>query len=189
MADDDGAEQKADKRPYLEVNAADKYKSFLVRPLETKRLKMSDALEKVKQFLPALKESTDKLLLDNKDDMARINIENVENSEKIIEMNVAFVSDGEDTLSDEEARVDTTDESASESDEDEHSHDDDETDESDRADFLENYVNSQILNGHCSNDNVQITTNLTASKRTKKPKIHVIDDDGPGDTHSQSTSQ
>jgi hypothetical protein len=165
---------KPDKRPYLEVNEANTYKSFLLKPFETKRLKTSDALEKVKQFLPSLKESTDKLIDDNKDDMQRINIENIDDkSDQIIEMNLAFVSDSEDT--DDADDDDDEDQATSESDDDQTNID---TQQVNKINFLENYVNSEIANGACSSAAVHLTTET--SKKNKKPIIHVIGNDDSG---------
>ena len=99
------------KRSFLEVNNAEKYKQFLIKPLETKRLKPSDTLDKVRQFLPMLKESTSKLLDDFKSNPDKLNIENVEDDdEEHIEMNLALVSDSDSCSEDDEDDEDSDDE-------------------------------------------------------------------------------
>lgn len=96
-----GATQSASsphKRTYLEVQKnsdIEKYKNFLIKPLETKRLKPSDALSKVRDFLPLLKESTTKLLDDFKQNPDLVNMENVEDDEQHIEMNLAYVTESD----------------------------------------------------------------------------------------------
>ena len=104
------------KRTFLEVNNVEKYKSFLIKPLETKRVKPSDTLDRVRQFLPMLKESTNKLLDEFKADPDRVNIENVdEEAEQHIEMNLALVPDSntDDSDEDEDEEDDDEDEAKS----------------------------------------------------------------------------
>ena len=99
---DNTLEGRASKRNFLEVNNTEKYKQFLIKPFETKRLKQSDTLDKVRQFLPMLKESTNKLLDDFKANPEKLDIENVEDEDdQHIEMNLALVPDsGSDEESD-----------------------------------------------------------------------------------------
>jgi hypothetical protein len=86
----------SNKRTFLEVNNIEKYKQFLIKPLETKRLKQSDTLDRVRQFLPMLKESTNKLLEDFKSNPDKFNIENVEDENgQHIEMNLALMPTNE----------------------------------------------------------------------------------------------
>ncbi|CAF0753088.1 unnamed protein product [Brachionus calyciflorus] len=97
-----------EKRAYLEVNNAEKYKSFMLNQLETKRFKPSSALSKVRDFLPMMKQSTEKLLEDFKENPDQVNIENVNDDDEHIEMNLALVaqsdsdSDDDDDESEEE---------------------------------------------------------------------------------------
>ena len=91
----------ASKRAYLEVNeSVDKYKSFILKQLETKRLKSSETLSRVRDFLPLFKESTSKLLDTFKENPDELNIENVQEDEEHIEMNLAVVSDDSDDSDD-----------------------------------------------------------------------------------------
>ena len=108
------------KSTLLEVNKLDKYKSFLINKPETQSVKPSEALSRVRQFLPMLKESTDKLLLDFKDKPDELNIENVGDEDEHIEMNVAFVPEGSSDDEDE-------DDSDEQEEEEEESEDDDES--------------------------------------------------------------
>ena len=127
---EDKHEASGTKRTFLEVNNVEKYKQFLIKPLETKRLKPSDTLDKVRQFLPMLKESTSKLLDDFKANPDKLNIENVEDEDgQHIEMNLALVSESE---------------SGSENDDDEDENDDDESNEDENAsnkNKLKKYLN------------------------------------------------
>lgn len=98
--------QQAIKRSMLEINEADKYKSFMLKQLETKKFKPSDALDRVKQFLPDFKAANEKLLTEAKENPSQVDIENCENDEQVIEMNLAFVPEGDsdsDSDDDEEA--------------------------------------------------------------------------------------
>lgn len=115
----------SNKRNFLEVNNIEKYKQFMLKPIETKRLKSSDALAKVRDFLPLLKESTSKLLEDYKNNLNDLDIENVGEDEEHIEMNLAMVSDS-DTDSDEDDDDDPEEEESGN----EKSSDDDSIDES-----------------------------------------------------------
>ena len=94
------------KRPYLEVNSAEKYKQFVIKPIETKPLKPSATLDRVRQFLPLMKESTNKLLDQFKSNPEEVNIENVEEEDEHIEMNLALVSDSGESDEDEEEEDD-----------------------------------------------------------------------------------
>lgn len=101
------------KRPYLEVNSAEKYKQFVIKPIETKPLKPSATLDRVRQFLPLMKESTNKLLDQFKSNPEEVNIENVEEEDEHIEMNLALVSDSGESDEDEEEDDDDDDGSKS----------------------------------------------------------------------------
>lgn len=91
-----------EKRAWLEVNNIEKYKPFLIDKLETKRFKPSSTLSKVRDFLPMLKQSTDKLLEEHRENPDQVNIENVEDDDEHIEMNLALVAQsGSDSDSDE----------------------------------------------------------------------------------------
>ena len=103
-----GAEEtKASKRAFLEINEIDKFKSLLVKPFETKKFKPSEALDRVRQFLPNFKESTDRLLHDHRENPNEANIENVEDEDEHIEMNLALIPE---SGSDSESEEDDTDE-------------------------------------------------------------------------------
>jgi hypothetical protein len=118
------------KSTLLEVNNMDKYKSFLINKPETQAMKPSEALSRVRQFLPMLKESTDKLLEEYKDKPDELNIENVGEEDEHIEMNVAFVPEGSSD-DDEDEDEDEDDDTEEEEDEVES---EDELDESSYAD-------------------------------------------------------
>lgn len=107
----------AAKRAFLEVSdQAQKYKQFMLKPLETKKLKASETLSRVKDFLPLLKQSTDKLLDEFKANPDELNIENVDEEDEHIEMNLAVVSEDSDDSDDDE---DQYEEEESDDDEDE----------------------------------------------------------------------
>jgi len=107
--------QQAIKRSLLEINETDKYKSFMLKQLETKKLKPSDALDRVKQFLPDFKAANEKLLTEAKENPSQIDIENCENDEQVIEMNLAFVPEGDsDSDSDEDYNGEETEENVDE---------------------------------------------------------------------------
>ncbi|RNA22012.1 hypothetical protein BpHYR1_046538 [Brachionus plicatilis] len=90
-----------EKRAWLEVNKIEKYKPFLINKLETKKFKPSSTLSKVRDFLPMLKQSTDKLLEEYKENPDQVNIENVDDEQEHIEMNLALVAQS-DSDSDEQ---------------------------------------------------------------------------------------
>ena len=102
-------EDKNAKRTFLEVNNAEKYKQFMLKPLETKRFKPSEALSKVRDFLPILKDSTTKLLDEFKQNPDLLNIENVGEDEEHIEMNLAMVSESEGSSNDSDSEEDDED--------------------------------------------------------------------------------
>lgn len=107
------------KRNFLEVNDLQKYKQFVLKPLDTtKKFKPSETLSKVKDFLPLLRESTNKLLTDFKEKPDEINIENVDDEDEHIEMNLAMVSDDDDD-SDEDEDEDDEEEDDDDDDDDE----------------------------------------------------------------------
>ena len=109
------------KRSLLEVDqgsfeAANKYKKFMMlkQPLETKRLEPSATLSKIKDFLPFLKESTDKLMTEYKLNPDLVNMEsNVDEDEQHIEMNLAYVPES-DSESEEETEEESDEESEGE---------------------------------------------------------------------------
>lgn len=115
----EGAEKPASKRNYLEVNKTDTMKKLLVKPSEIKPMKPSEALARVREFLPLLKESTNKLVAEAKIDPLAVDIENVGEEDEHIEMNLALMPENSDSDSDDD-----------ESDEDEDSDEQDEDDES-----------------------------------------------------------
>jgi hypothetical protein len=109
------------KRNFLEVNDLDKYKNLLLKKtFETKRLKPSDALDRVRQFLPNFKQSTEKLLDDHKERPDEVNIENVEDEAEHIEMNLALIpescSDSDESDDDEDEEEDEESDEGEESD-------------------------------------------------------------------------
>lgn len=113
------------KRCFLDVNPnsdLNKYKQLLLNPIETKRFKPSEALSKVRDFLPQMKESTIKLMNDYKEKPDLVNMENVEEGEKHIELNLAYVLESDtdensdyDDLNKETSSSDSSSESDSES--------------------------------------------------------------------------
>ena len=78
----------------------------MLKPLETKRFKPSEALSKVRDFLPILKDSTAKLLDEFKQNPDLLNIENVGEDEEHIEMNLAMVSESEGSSDDNDSEED-----------------------------------------------------------------------------------
>lgn len=107
------------KRCFLDVNPnsdLNKYKQLLLNPVETKRFKPSEALSKVRDFLPEMKESTLKLMNDCKEQPDLVNMENVEEDEKHIELNLAYVleSDTDDSSDNSLVKNSSTSESSSE---------------------------------------------------------------------------
>lgn len=147
--------QQAIKRSLLEVNEADKYKSFMLKQLETKKFKPSDALDRVKQFLPDFKAANEKLLAEAKENPSQVDIENCENDDKVIEMSLAFVPEG-DSDSDEE------DDAEQEVDGDEGENDDEQA-----KDSIQKYLKM---------------SEKLLSKNSKKPMIKVIEGDDEQDS-------
>jgi hypothetical protein len=96
------------KRNYLEISELDKYKNLLIKkPLETKKFKPSEALDRVRQFLPNFMQSTDKLLDEHKDNPAGVSIEDVtDESEQHIEMNLALIPESDSDSDDEDSDED-----------------------------------------------------------------------------------
>ena len=156
------------KRAYLEVSELDKYKNLLInKPFETKRLKTSDALDRVKQFLPSLKESTDKLLSEYQENPSNFDIENCENDENVIEMNLQFVKESDSDNSD------STDDEDEDDDEAEESEDNDEDDEQSEK----STEKKQILdiNELIEQDQIKIDSDtLFKNKKIKKPFIKIL---------------
>ena len=158
----DESVDKSVKRAFLEVTELDKYKSVFInnKPFETKRLKTSDVLDKVKQFLPSLKESTDKLLVEYKENPSNVDIENCENDENIIEMNLQFVEENSDS-------------SSSDS-----SDDNDETDEEIQNSEDEKKEKKVLdINELINQDQVKVNSDILfkSKNKAKKPFIKIID--------------
>lgn len=164
----------ASKRAYLDVKeSVDKYKPFMLKQLETKKFKPSEALNKVRDFLPFFKESTNKLLDAFKENPNELNIENVQEDEEHIEMNLAVVSESE---SDE----DDDDEDEEDDDDDEDDEDEGEYDEDEESSDNEDSVNSKNpLNAINLDIKVKDKTKLTKIKLSKsnsnKPMITLLD--------------
>ena len=151
----------ATKSPTKRAFEVDKYKNFLLKPLETKRLKPSEALSKVRDFLPLLKESTSRLMDDFKLNPDAVNMENVaDDEEQHIEMNLAYVLESESSGSDSE-------------DSDSDSEDDDELEEEEGA----TTDLASIGLGIKVKDSSQISLKLSAGTSGKKPMIKLLDDD------------
>lgn len=151
------------KRAFLEISELDKYKNLLInKPFETKKLKTSDTLNRVKQFLPSLKESTDKLLEAFKENPSNFDIENCENDDNIIEMNLQFVKESD---SDSDSDDDSVDDESSEEDRDDNSKEGDDLKEKKLLD----------INELIEKDQIKITGDtLFKNKKIKKPFIKII---------------
>lgn len=157
---DDSESRVAAKRGYLEVNEAGKYKSLLLKPLETKKMKPSEVMSRVREFLPMFKESTAKLFDENKDNLDALNIENVEDDEDHIEMNLALIPDDSDDSDD-------SDEQEYEEEESEKSENESEEDSDDLGDTL------QL--GFKVKDPSKINKLKTSSNKLGKDMIQVIE--------------
>ena len=158
----------ASKRAYLEVNeSVDKYKSFILKQLETKRLKSSETLSRVRDFLPLFKESTSKLLDTFKENPDELNIENVQEDEEHIEMNLAVVSDDSDDSDDDNDDDDEVEES-----------EDGSTDEntSDEEDSSNKPLDEINLGIKVKNPTSLTKLKLTTSSNKKKPIIDIMDE-------------
>jgi hypothetical protein len=170
------------KRNYLEVSSIEKYKNFVIKPLETKKFKPSDTLDKVRQFLPLLRESTNKLLEENKNNLDDLNIENVDEEDEHIEMNLAVVSDsGSDSDEDE----------YDEGEDDDENNDDDEVEEEDSVssgnensasgDGEDDKLVDEINLGFKVKDTTKLTklkTSIEEGKKSKKILIKMIENTG-----------
>ena len=151
------------KRSYLEINeTVNKYKPFMLKQLETKKLKPSETLSKVRDFLPLLKESTSKLLDAFKENPDDLNIENVQEDEEHIEMNLAVVSESEDS----------DDESDQEDEEEEETDTDDETEESNESNPLEQIDLDIKVTDKTKMNKIKLTKN----KKVNKPMIKIVND-------------
>jgi hypothetical protein len=170
------------KRSFLEISELDKFKNVMInKPFETKRLKASDALDKVKLFLPSLKESTDKLLAEHKDNPSGVDIENCENDENVIEMNIQFVKEND-----------------SDEDSDDHDYDDDNISDSDNEDVSDSDLDGKdkklldindLINQEQIKINSQIVfNNKNKSKKLKKPFIKIINNVEEEEEDEDSTS-
>ncbi len=149
------------KRSYLEINeTVNKYKPFMLKQLETKKLKPSETLSRVRDFLPLLKESTSKLLDAFKENPDELNIENVQEDEEHIEMNLAVVSESED--SDDESDQEDEDETDT----------DDETEESNESNPLEQIDLDIKVTDKTKMNKIKLTKN----KKVNKPMIKIVDD-------------
>ena len=161
------------KRAYLEVNKAEQYKQFMLKPLETKKFKPSETLSKVRDFLPLLKESTSKLLDDFKENPDQLNIENVEEDEEHIEMNLAMVSE-------------------SESDEDDDDDDDDdgeeESDDEDESEDSSNPLDAIDLDIKV-NDKTKLKKMKLPNSNVKKPIITVFDQNDDENSDNEEETQ
>lgn len=112
---------KKEKRTFLEVNNAEKYKQFMLKPIETKRFKSSETLSRVRDFLPLLKQSTEKLMEDFKQNPDDVNIEKVDEEDEHIEMNLALVAQSESDSDEEDEEEEDSDEEEDEESENESS--------------------------------------------------------------------
>lgn len=149
------------KRSYLEINeTVNKYKPFMLKQLETKKLKPSETLSRVRDFLPLLKESTSKLLDAFKENPDELNIENVQEDEEHIEMNLAVVSESED--SDDESDQEDEDETDT----------DDETEESNESNPLEQIDLDIKVTDKTKMNKIKLTKN----KKVNKPMIKIVND-------------
>lgn len=118
----------ASKRQYLEVNKAETIKKLLIKPCEIKPVKASEALARVREFLPLMKESTNKLMEESKLNPSAVDIENVDDEDEHIQMDLALMPEDSDSDSDEDD--DDDDEDEEDEDESEEDDEDDETKES-----------------------------------------------------------
>lgn len=151
------------KRTFLAANPKpdiEKYKNFLIKPLETKRLKPSETLSKVRDFLPLLKDSTSKLLEDFKENPDSVNIENVGEDEQHIEMNLAYVTESESDSSDESEESEEQ-----------------ESDKNSEEGSLDESALTDVGLGFKVKDPSLVNLRLATSVKTKmKPLIKMIDD-------------
>lgn len=152
-----------EKRAWLEVNNIDKYKPFMINKLETKRFKPSSTLSKVRDFLPMLKQSTDKLLEEYKENPDKVNIENVDDEDEHIEMNLALVAQS-DSDSDEQEELQES--------------DNDESDSNSNAGSSDNSIDNLDL-GFKVKDPNKIKKLKLDSKKTpiRKDLIQVVDEE------------
>lgn len=158
--------KNTEKRAYLEVNNIEKYKQFVLKPLETKRFKASETLSKVRDFLPLFKQTTDKLLNDFKENPDGVNIENVDEEDEHIEMNLALV-----------AQSDSDSDDLDDSDEDEENSDE-ESSSSNNNDTSINSLNDLNLGFDVKDPNKLTGLKLTKSSKSKsKQLIKMIDSD------------
>ena len=158
------------KRNILETNPdVEKYKSFLLKPHETKRFKPSEALDKVRNFLPDFKASTSKLMDAFKENPDAVNIESVEEGDQHIEMNLAYVTESSDSDSDNDEAPDNSDSSDSSS------------------DSVEKSIDPIGL-GFEVKDLSQISLKLKTSKPKNKPFIKIIDDTVDEKTESTTST-
>jgi hypothetical protein len=166
------------KRNFLEVNDLDKYKNLLLnKPFETKRLKPSEALDRVRQFLPNFKQSTEKLLDEHKERPDEVNIENVEDEAEHIEMNLALIPEsGSDSNEDD-------------SDEEEEEEDDEEESENEGPESSPNSVDDLKLGFKARDPNRIKKLKLgTGSKAAKARNMIQIIDNGDNDGTNTSSS-
>lgn len=181
-------DKQTNKRSFLEVSEIDKYKNFLIKqqPLETKRFKPSDTLDKVRQFLPMLKESTEKLLNEYKEDPSKVDIENCENDENVIEMNLQFVCNSSNS-----GESDDDDEEEEEEDDDEENENDEDVQPgcSTNNKPKEMLDLEKLIEKGYKNNEIKISSDSVFKK--KKPLIKIIsnnDDDDKEDNESSNTN-
>ncbi len=157
----------ASKRSYLEVNeTVDKYKSFMLKKLETKRLKSSETLSRVRDFLPLFKESTSKLLDTFKENPDDLNIENVQEDEEHIEMNLAVVSESSDSEDSDDDEVEDNDNQST----------DEESDvEEDSLNNLDEINLGIKVSSSTGLKKLKLASNSN-NKNNKKPMINILED-------------
>ncbi len=149
------------KSPTKRAFEVEKYKNFLLKPLETKRMKPSETLSKVRDFLPLLKESTTRLIDDSKVNPDAFNMETVaDDDEQHIEMNLAYVLESSESDSDDS------------DDDDDDSEEDDEGEDEIGATTDLNSIGLDIK----VKDPSQLNLKLTSGTSGKKPMIKIIDD-------------
>jgi hypothetical protein len=167
------------KRAFLEISELDKYKNLLInKPFETKKLKTSDTLNRVKQFLPSLKESTDKLLEAFKENPSNFDIENCENDDNVIEMNLQFVKESD---SDSDSDDDDDDDKSSE-----------ENSDNDKSKEGNDLKVKKVLdiNELIEKDQIKITGDtLFKNKKIKKPFIKIINNNNENSQDQPCTSK
>jgi hypothetical protein len=174
------------KRTFLEVNDIEKYKKFLVKPLETKKFRPSEALSRVRDFMPLFKESTDKLLDEHKANPEVLNIENVQEDEEHIEMNLALIPDE----SDEEDSDELEEDERSDSNSNETSSSDDYNEENENNETSSSSVEDINLGFKVKNVNklkkLKLSTQDSSKSKTNKNMIQIIQNQEEDDQESSN---